>query len=226
MKKKLSVLMAVLLAVMMVLTACGGGGGNNDEEEIKAAIDGFMGAVKSGEYSKLADYTTEDAVIADDFRNTDKLDEYLKSFSNKVGIDASDIPEDAVSQLNEFINNVKTSLVKSYEIGEIAEEDDKAVVPGTVTFGFDLDIVNDLDLSEEFESMVTEYVSNNMSELMEIYSAEGQEGITKKVISDLLGDILNVITEIMNKSEETVKDVTFTVVKQDDNWLISKVEEG
>ena len=227
MKKKLSIVMAVLLAVMMVLTACGGGGGGDSKEQkIKGAIDGFMGAVKSGEYDKIKDFTTEDAVDAEAFKNLDALDEYVNSFGETMGIDPADLPEDVVKQLNDFVDNLKSSLVKSYEIGEITEGDEgKASVPVKVTFGFDFEAATELDVNTELQGLMNEYISNNMGELMEIYSTEGQEGINKKVLTDLLSDILKIVSDAFTGTGESVKDVTFELEEQEDGeWLISKVK--
>ena len=226
MKKKLSIVMAVLLAVMMVLTACGGaGGGNSKEQKIKSAIDGFMGAIKSGEYDKIKDYTTENAVDAEAFKNLNELDQYINSFGETLGIDPADLPEDAVKQLHEFVDNLKASFVKSYEIGEITEEEDKATVPVKVTFGFDFEAVGKLDMDEELKAMMTDYISTNMGDLMEIFAAEGKKGMNKKIVTDLLGDILKIVSDAFSGTGESVKDVTFELEEQEDGeWLISKVK--
>ena len=120
------------------------------------------------------------------------------------------------------MNELLSSMIASYEIGEITEpEEGKAEAKVDVTFGFDPDKMTNIDINSEAEALAQDYMNENMAELQKIYMEGGQDALMNKVLDDLVGELLDKYVEEVKKTGQVDRASTLTLENKDGKWLIT-----
>ena len=220
MKKIIYAVLVIGLLTLIPLTGCGGA---DNTEDIKAAADGFMSAMQAGDIEKAKEYADpalfEENGSLNSFAKLENIDE---EFASAMGMDADQLSDTAKTSVQGFVDNLLKNMIKSYEIGDVTEEEGVGKVNVSTTFGFDPDKMQDVDINGEIEEMATKYMTDNMTELMEIYNNDGQQAMMKKVIDDLLDDILDKYTDAVMATGEVSQDSVMTVENKDGKWLVTE----
>ena len=219
MRKIVCVLVALSMLVLVPLTGCG----KDNTADIKAAVDGFMGAMQAGDISGMKEYCVpalfETGGTLADFNTLENIDEEL---ANSVGMDPSQLSDKTKETVNNYVNELLSSMIASYEIGEITEpEEGKAEAKVDVTFGFDPDKMTNIDINSEAEALAQDYMNENMAELQKIYMEGGQDALMNKVLDDLVGDLLDKYVEEVKKTGQVDRASTLTLENKDGKWLIT-----
>ena len=133
------------------------------------------------------------------------------------------MPKNILPKLDEFTKTLFDNLVTAYEVGDVEVNDDatEATVTANVTLGFNPDKVADIEMDDELNKLLEDYMADNTSELMEIYNNDGQEAMAAKIVNDLLGTIIDKYSEAMLATGETSDDVTVNLTNGDDGWQIT-----
>jgi len=218
MKKLICMLVTLAMLVVFPLTGCGG----DETEAMKAPVDGFLSSMQAGDFETMKTYADpslfEEGGSLAEFNTLQNIDEELAS---SLGLSTSDLSDKTKEEVDGYIKDMMSKMIKSYEINDVAKESDTAGTVSTkVTFGFDPEAASEIDVNSEMESIVQDYMQENMTELTEIYQSGGQKALMVKVLDDLCGDLLKLYTDKVTATGEVTEDVTFNVEKKDGNWII------
>ncbi|MBQ6401175.1 MAG: hypothetical protein IJI20_02695 [Firmicutes bacterium] len=222
MKKIVLLALTLSLFVMIPLAGCG----SDNTADIRAAAEGFMNAMQEGDIEGMKAYSDpslyeEDGDLAA-FAQIENIDE---SFAEAVGVSVDDLSDKTKAEIQGFTDNLMDKLVTSYEITDVTEDaDGKGRVALNTTFGFDPDKVDDIDMDDETEKMVTEYTEKNSAELMQIYQNGGEQAMMNKILDDLMGDILQKYTDAIMATGEVSQESVMLLENKDGKWLVVSEE--
>lgn len=211
-------LFALLLAVVMVfsLAACGEAKAPDRTDAIRTAADGFLAAVEAGDLEKVSEFASEDVMA--DF-NLDQLDGMIDSFFGELGVDPATVDESVTEKLNAFVDTMKENFLKSYEIKDVSENGGKGIVKADLSLGFNLDEIQNIDLQGDLEGIVSDYMAENMGDLIALASDEA--ALMNKVITDLAPVMLDKYSEEMLATDGGTEEVTLTLEEKDGKWLVT-----
>ena len=211
-------LFALLLAVLMVfsLAACTEAKTPDRTDAIRTAADGFLSAIEAGDLEKVSEFASEDVMA--DF-NLDQLDGMVDSFFSEIGVDPSTVDESVTEKLNGFVDTMKENFLKSYEIKDVSENGGKGIVKADLELGFNLDEIRNMDLQGELEGIVSDYMSENIAELIALSGDEA--ALMNKVITDLAPVMLDKYSDEMLATGGGTEEVTLTLEEKDGKWLVT-----
>ena len=224
MRKKIICIVAALSMLLLVpLTGCGA---KDNTEDIKATVDGFMTSMQAGDIEGMKSYC--DPALFEEggtLASFNELQSLETEFASSVGMSEDELSDKTKETIHNYVNEVLTKMIKSYEIGEITEEEEnKAKVNVDVTFGFDPDKMDDVDIDGMAETMAQDYMEKNMQELTKIYQEQGQTALMNKVLDDLAPDLLGAYVDEIMKTGEVNRSSVLTVENKDGKWLITGEE--
>ena len=136
-------------------------------------------------------------------------------------MEADKLSEESKQTLRDFGQKILDSYIQSYEISDVAED---GTVTAKVTYGFSPDAMNNIDASAVTKDLITNYTSEHMTELAEIYQKEGQEALTLKIVDDLLPDMLDALATAIDESPDATGTITLTLEETDNGWTVKKAE--
>lgn len=218
MKKILILVLTLSLFVLIPLAGCG----NDNTADIRAAAEGFMNAMQEGDIEGMKEYSDPGLYAEDgDLSSFAQIENMDQVFADAAGSDADSLSEKTRADLQGFVDTLMKNLVKSYEITDVVEDaDGKGRVTVNTTFGFDPDKVDDIDMNDEMEEMVTEYTEKHLSELMSIYQNDGEQAMMNKLMDDLIGDLLKKYTDAIMKTGEVFQESVMILENKDGKWLV------
>ena len=126
-----------------------------------------------------------------------------------------------VDEANKFIDSAFQNYVTSYEINSVEEDGDNYLVIVDVK----MKDYDNIDLSSETNDIVEKYQTEHLSELQEIYLSQGEQAMMEKIFGDLATEIFGAMTKEMEVAKNIDTQLRFTLVPNEDNWLISKIEQ-
>lgn len=199
MKKFLKVSLASILS--MSLLACG----TSDADKAKASVNTYLKSIKNGDYETVSSVLTSD--LSDSFDST-------LSYYEEI-IDEYDLSDETLKSVQSLISKMLQLTCSDYKVGEVTEvSDTEYEVSATVTtISYDnLDITDfEEELSEKYNFDSIDYEDSTEAELYD------QLILMSCSYTSELADYY------MENGDKVDQDVTFTVVKENDNWLISEV---
>lgn len=236
MKRTIALIGALMLGAAIVFSGCGssGGGGGEaasaavekvkPEDEVAATVDGFFATMKSGEYSKLTDYCTEEVLTdqeLDVITEAEGMDDvfYESLDLESMGLTIDDLSDEAKASVTQFGNTIFQELIGSYEISDISVKGDTAEVTGTVTYGYNTDF--DIDTDAINEEVLNTYMTDNMDALQEAYTEGGDSAVMVMMLNDVMPELLSKYSDSLLESEGETDDMTCTVTKTDGKWMIT-----
>lgn len=120
-----------------------------------------------------------------------------------------------------FIDSAFQNYVTSYEINSVEEDGDNYLVIVDVK----MKDYDNIDLSSETNDIVEKYQTEHLSELQEIYLSQGEQAMMEKIFGDMATEIFGAMTKEMEGAKDIDTQLRFTLVPNEDNWLISKIEQ-
>ena len=84
---------------------------------------------------------------------------------------------------------------------------------------------DNIELSSETKDIVEKYQTEHLSELQEIYLSQGEQAMMEKIFGDMATEIFGAMTKEMEGAKDIDTQLRFTLVPNEDNWLISKIEQ-
>ena len=201
--------LAVCLLTVVGLSACGGA----STEKQEAVVKSFFDYLKAGDIEKLSTVCTEDNSDVDD------LVSMMASFEEFQ--DVATYGQTFVDEANKFIDSAFQNYVTSYEINSVEEDGDNYLVIVDVK----MKDYDNIDLSSETNDIVEKYQTEHLSELQEIYLSQGEQAMMEKIFGDMATEIFGAMTKEMEGAKDIDTQLRFTLVPNEDNWLISKIEQ-
>ena len=215
--KRTCSLLLISILVMLLFTACGGQSAPEGSSPQETAAIQFLEALKNASEEAL----NEDLSFIEDMQT------FSASLCETLGASMDELPDEAVKALEELQQKMINDYVASYEIKDVSEEDGSATIKCSVDYGYDTEAISNSSYATEISNRMTEYVQENMDELSKIMTEEGDEAVTKKIVSDMLPEIANSLMEAIENTGGKSEDVTIKVEKQNDKWLVTeaRIEE-
>lgn len=221
-RKTLYLLLAVMLFALIPLTGCGSSEPEDNTAEIRAAAEGFLNAMEAGDMEVAKEYADpaifEEGGDLDSFATIDSLSQ---DFAESMGVDEKSLSDRTREDIQEFMDTLLQNLVTSYEITDVTENDGKGSVHASITYGYDPDKMQEIDLNDEIGDMAEKYTDEHMDELTEIYQKDGQEAMISKLLDAMMGEVLKKYTDAVMETGEVTQDAILTLEKQDDKWVVT-----
>ena len=126
-----------------------------------------------------------------------------------------------VDEANKFIDSAFQNYVTSYEINSVEEDGDNYLV----IVDAKMKDYNNIDLNSETNDIIENYQTEHLSELQEIYLSQGEQAMMEKIFGDMATEIFGAMTKEMEGAKDIDTQLRFTLVPNEDNWLISKIEQ-
>lgn len=210
MKKILRLVM--VLFVFISLCACS----NTDEEpQVREVIDNYFTSMQTGDYQSAMSYYTSDVEDGFGIKNLDEVVEQELT-SAALGKDFDNAAKD-------WLKHTIQNIFDSYNIDEVTFSLDTAhvMVSGK---GVDFEQFNSGDFQNNLSTMANDYVNEHMSEMQDLYLSQGEEVATKQLIGDLSNFVFDKMKTYVDSIERKDYKIRFTLIKEDTNWKISKIE--
>ena len=220
MKKKLCLLIVLVLILSLAFTGCGK---KDPTPAIKAQVTGLLDAMVAGDVDTMETYVDPSIwTEGGDLESFATIDTFADELVESIGtVEMEDLSEDALAAIEKFKNFVLENLVESYEIGDITVDGDSATVEAVVNYGFDPDQVADVDVNADLESLLNDYMANNMEDLISVLNNEGEDALQIKILNDLIGDILDLYSAAIIEQGGISEDSVIFLDKVDGNWTIT-----
>ena len=100
------------------------------------------------------------------------------------------------------------------------EEGDKGTVTATITYGFDEDAVDDVNIDAELETVMNDYMTEHMDELVAL--ADDETALMNKVVGDIAPTIFELYTDAILETGGKTGDVNMTVEQVDGAWKVTE----
>ena len=226
MKKRFSMVIAIVLIAVMALTGCSG---SSSEAQAKKAVDGVLGSLKAGEYLKIADYVN---MNAEDEVGWGKVKEFIadpEAFKSlligawDIGPGEEEMLVDGVMLVtDELAKYTRDKLITSYTVGEPMVEGDTATIPAAITLGFDPEAVEDVFTEEALQKILMKYFMNGdfVMEVMEMEDEPDYERLYEEYIKPVIPDMTHEVVDQILGTGETTWGLTFEVIRQGDKWVV------
>lgn len=200
---------AVCLLMAMGIVACG----EASTEKQEAVVTNFFEYLKAGDVDKIATICTDDNSDVDDLLSITESFEELQ--------DVETYGQTFVDEANKFIDSAFQNYVTSYEINSVEEDGDNYLV----IVDAKMKDYDNIDLNSETNDIVENYQTEHFSELQEIYLSQGEQAMMEKIFGDMATEIFGAMTKEMEEAKDIDTQLRFTLVPNEDNWLISKIEQ-
>ena len=213
MKKLLSVFVGFMLCVTLV-----GCGGESHEAEIKASVDGYMSAVKEGNYTRALEFTVGADKLKDNFGLSRIQEEYKNFFSEE------EVSESANKAAQDFANYLMTKSITEYTIDKITENDNEATVELSGKC-IDFEQMNVETGKVDTDQLVQEYLEKNLSEYSQLMTEKGEEAVMQKVMEDVTPVLFDAMKKAVDSTPSRDFKMQMTITNTDGKWLISTIDE-
>ena len=218
MSKRLITVLVTVFTVMLLATGC-----NSDQKAVTETVEGFLNAMVANDMEKASEYADED------FMNSETMKlmqpEYLADiFYESLGVEKDDLNEDAQNAVNEYVKNVVDKAYKSFEIQDIKVQEDTAAATAKITLGYNPE--ESSGVSEDTNSLVSDYQTEHYDELVAIYTEEGEKAMYKKMYNDLIPIVIGKMQEALESGEPSEEKTILSLEKKDGKWLVTALEEN
>ena len=215
-------MLSVLLTVSM-LGACGGQDGN---AAFTDAAAGFLEGVKNADPDQIRAFSTDGVLNDEDLEAFDaaKMEEGIYE---SLGIDKAILDAALQQQISELCGEMAQGFLKEYEIGDVYGENGIVSVEADLTYSYDVETVLTGEVfNEQLDAFMSKYQEENKETLLDVYMAEGEEAMYKKVLNDLMPQIVSAVrSEIENAAPITEK-MILTVQKIDKEYKVTEVRSA
>ena len=218
MSKRLITVLVTVFTVMLLATGC-----NSDQKAVTETVEGFLNAMVANDMEKASQYADEE------FMNSETMKlmqpEYLADiFYESLGVEKDDLNEEAQNAVNEYVKNVVDKAYKSFEIQDIKVQEDTAAATAKITLGYNPEASS--GVSEDTNSLVSEYQTEHYDELVAIYTEEGEKAMYKKMYNDLIPIVIGKMQEALESGEPSEEKTILSLEKKDGKWLVTALEEN
>lgn len=207
-----------LLSFVMIFTLIGCAR-ESHEEEIKNAVGDYFTLIKSGDYTKSMEMTTNDKGNFNDSFGFSDLDASLlnKFINDSMG-------EVFNEEAKSFISYVMSKSIGDYSIDEVKEKDGEAIVSlSGKCLDFEKFAPSSLEL--DVQNLSTEYLNEHIDELNKIYEKQGQDAMTQKIFDDISPEVFDRMKKVVDNTEKVEFKMEIILKNIDGQWLISSIEE-
>ena len=208
----------IFVVGFMMCIAMSGCQGESHEKEIRASVDGYMSAIKEGNYTKALESTVGIDKLQDNFGFKD-----LKKLPEKF-FDEIETTEDMNKELEEFINYMIQNSIKEYTIDKVIEKENEAIVEisGKCINFEQMDTQsNKIDIMK----ISQDYAYKNRNELTKIYTEKGEEAVKQKVMEDITPIIFDSMKKTIDEIPLREFKMQMTLTSKENQWLISGLDE-
>lgn len=213
MKNKLIV---IALAVMLAFTFTGCT--NKDEAAAQETVDKFLTAVSDGDWEAAQSYCTEDAYNQTGLDELAAIDE---KFAKSLGQKKDNLSDDAKQSLDDLTKLLQDKFLVSYEITEASQSATGVVVKADVTYGFDMDELAKVKVSDKESDKITKgYMKKHKDELLKIYKKKGEKKMLAKIISDIMPSYVDKYVEKVGELGECNDVVQFSLEEKGGKYVI------
>ena len=220
MRRVLYLALSLVLVLSMTFVGCGA----DNTEDIRAAGDGFLKAMQDGDINGMKEYS--DPSLFEEGGDLFDFNEFLnmeEMFAEEMGVETSEISDETKASLEEFSTTFLENMLKSYEIKDVSDDGDGVgTVVASVTYGFDGDKIDEIDIEAEAKEAMEKYLDEHESELVSLYSSGGESAVMSKLMNEMVDDLLDSFMDKILENGEVTEDVSLTVKNIDGKWLVTE----
>lgn len=215
----------VLVIIAMLALSLAGCGGSDVTGAIRDTAEGFMSAMEAGDIDKISEYSSEEMFEEDgDLSELESIINFRELMLSELGVEESDVSQEALDSIDSLKDTLLSEFIKSYEIKEVAEEDGVGNVTCDITYGYNVDSVDDADLGTEASLLSENYTSEHLEELVAIYNEQGEEALTKAIINGVLPEVMTILKDRILSSEGESNTCVLKIENIDGKWLVTEAK--
>lgn len=202
----------MVLFVSISLCACSS---TDEEPQVRKVIDNYFTSIQSGDYQSAMSYYTLDVEDGFGIKNLDKfVDQELT---------AAALGEDFDNAAKDWLKYTIQNTFDSYNIDEVTFDSNTAqvIVSGK---GLDFEQFNSNDFQDNLTTATNNYVNEHMNEMQDLYLSQGEDAATVQLIGDLSNFVFGEMKTYVDNIESKDYKTRFTLIKEDTDWKISKIE--
>lgn len=216
--RKFSVIMIGILLIFL-MAGCGAAPSANTAK-ISEAAEGLLTALEEGEPAEIYGFCTDDMPVENvkGYQYVDELESTIQTALEAEDDYDSENYSNAQLQLKSTFDD---QIITSYELGDITEENGTGKVRASVTYGFDLDKLEDIDVNAIIADSEAKYEADHQAELDFIRRSEGDTAVGNALMDGISEEVLALYSEQALATGEVTRDVLLTVENTEDGWKVS-----
>ena len=214
----------VLIVTMLAMSLAGCRGSNTEQSAAVEAAEGVLAALQEGDMDAITEYASEDILMNGDLSGLRGMTEFTADMLGSLGVERETISDEAVSSIDKLGEALMSGFVKSYTIDEAKENDGVWEIPCTVTFGYDVDSLDESEMSTKVSELVQKYSEENIDELVKVLQDEGEDALLQKIVSACMPSICQMISEFVAASGEKTASFIMKVENLDGKWMVTEAK--
>ncbi|RKM62180.1 hypothetical protein D6855_01795 [Butyrivibrio sp. CB08] len=218
--KRISATFVAVLMAVSTLTGCQ----SKDKGPVKEAAEGFIEAIKTGSTDKINEYSSDEVAsgsFVQLFDAASMKDALITSLGNP------NLESETEAKLDEFYS-LYSSLVESYEVTDIAMNEDGTAATAyvTMTNSFPYDVVTNNSVQTKFSKASEAYNVEHEEELLQITNEQGAQAAIEKACNDLIVIALDIYEEEIDAAEPITYMLALTLNKNEEtgSWYVTGVQ--
>jgi len=131
------------------------------------------------------------------------------------------VPEEWKDAIDDILDEVDDKLVQRYEILDMEKVDDGWEVTAHVTFGLDVQAMDQVDINETIRALSEKYQREHETELYKIKKSEGETAMRSALLAGISKDVAYAYKLALFAGGWTEKDVILTIKKTENGWRVT-----
>lgn len=200
----------VAAALVFAMTGCT----SAQESSAKNAVNGYFVSLEEGNIDDAAKYVAEN--VTTDFSSLQEMETSMNEMLDQYSV------SDATKKLfSDAFTSIVKLCVKSHKItntDKISDSEYKVTV--------DADILDSDDINSAISNIdSSSFLTDISSKVMEKYTSEGETAAAEYLMTEMAGWISSNYGDALKNLQATTKTKIITVDKQNDDWLITAMED-
>lgn len=218
---KIALVCLLAFACLFATTAC------SSERAVTKAAETFMDAMDSGDFAeakKLCSSSAASTLGLDNMSKKSLRNAFISGMSSSgYGISYDSLDSSAKNSIDDAIEYVQKSAVKSYTLKDDYDDDDKTISAEVKVLN--TSSVSTYTISSKASSLAQSYVNAHRTELESIYTSSGQTAMLTQVINGIMPEMMTYVkTDLVDKMTTETQTWKLTFEEDDGDWIVSKVD--
>ena len=131
------------------------------------------------------------------------------------------MPEEWKDAIKDILDEVDDKLIEGYEILDMEKVDDGWEVTAHVTFGLDVQAMDEVDIEETIRVLSEKYQREHETELYKIKRDKGETAMRSALLAGISKDVAYAYKLALFAGGWSEKDMTLTIKKTENGWRVA-----